>query len=429
MFTSGAVRHLINIMVLMGMLASPLSPLISQAAAYYPEPGDQTPDNASTLYRTTITLRQPGDLIRVEKLGVTLLTKSGEQWTTDHEQTTILADEEQLASLARLGFKPEGTSALPALIPHQQIDPPDSPSLDDDADGLTNTQEQWWCTDPLDADSDNDGATDGAEVTALKAWLGNQTGAPPAAGKPFVGWPADHPGCYDDDLDSIPDQAELWELGLNPNRESTDRDKFDDGQELFGNTYCPGSGGYCGYGLLPRDADWGVVLAEMPSWVEAPGNHPLVAAFPVPEVDVVESSLHVETVTVVTTDHVTTEGTETSYSTSETEGTSTSVADTVTWSEWQEFSVTTPVQGQSGLLSIQENWFKNLFSGEVEATGTMVNQGCAPVSASLSASGGLASASGSAAASGCINNTIINNGDVKASLFKNVFSFENVDFL
>ncbi len=45
------------------------------------------------------------------------------------------------------------------------------------------------------------------------------------------------------------------ELGLNPNRESTDRDKFDDGQELFGTTYCPGSAGFCGYGSLPRTED------------------------------------------------------------------------------------------------------------------------------------------------------------------------------
>ena len=38
----------------------------------------------------------------------------------------------------------------------------------------------------------------------------------------------------------------------------------------------------------------------MPSWVNAPGNHPLVAAFPVPEIDVVESSLKVKLVTTLT---------------------------------------------------------------------------------------------------------------------------------
>ncbi|MCB0186906.1 MAG: hypothetical protein KDE31_21715, partial [Caldilineaceae bacterium] len=78
-----------------------------------------------------------------------------------------------------------------------------------------------------------------------------------------------------------------------------------------------------------------------PSWVKAPGNHPLVAAFPAPEVDVVESSLKVETVTVVTTDHVISEGTEKSYSTAKTEGTSNSLANTQTWNEWEEVSEAT----------------------------------------------------------------------------------------
>jgi hypothetical protein len=125
--------------------------------------------------------------------------------------------------------------------------------------------------------------------------------------------------------------------------ESTDRDKFDDGQELFGVTYCPGGDLSCGYGDLPRSGDSGYAGATMPSWVKAPGNHPLVAAFPVPEIDVVQSSLHVETVTTVTTDHTIASGTEKSHSTAKTEGTSTSLADTVTWNEWQEVSIATPM--------------------------------------------------------------------------------------
>ncbi|MGB5051468.1 MAG: CARDB domain-containing protein [Caldilineaceae bacterium] len=126
--------------------------------------------------------------------------------------------------------------------------------------------------------------------------------------------------------------AERWELGLNMNAESTDRDKFDDGQELFGATEW-------GRGALPRvQDDAGYIFAEMPTWVKAPGNHPFVAAFPVPEIDVVASSLKVETVTTVTTDHVISEGTEKSYSTAKTEGTSTSVANTETWNNWQETS-------------------------------------------------------------------------------------------
>ena len=157
---------------------------------------------------------------------------------------------------------------------------------------------------------------------------------PPSTGKPFQGWPPQKTGCFDDDQDSVPDLAEIVELGLNANRESTDRDKFDDGQELFGHTYCTGQGGFCSYGPLPRNEDWGIIFAEMPSWVKAPGNHPLVAAYPVPEVDVVESSLQLETVTTITTEiRSDDQGTEKSYSTAKTEGTSTSIANTETWNE------------------------------------------------------------------------------------------------
>jgi ribosomal protein L29 len=63
----------------------------------------------------------------------------------------------------------------------------------------------------------------------------------------------------------------------------------------------------------------------------------------VPEIDVVPSSLHVVAVTTVTTDHTISQGTERSYSTAKTEGTSTSVANTVTWNEWQEESIATTV--------------------------------------------------------------------------------------
>ena len=164
----------------------------------------------------------------------------------------------------------------------------------------------------------------------LKDWVNNKLSQAPTTRKPFAGWP-NQTTCLDDDYDSIPDLAEWNELGLRGDTESTDFDKFDDGEEVFGVTKCPGGSNNCSYGDLPRSADAGFVGADMPSWVKAPGNHPLVAAFPVPEVDVVESSLHMETVTTVTTDHVIASGTEKSYSTAKTEGSSTSVADTETW--------------------------------------------------------------------------------------------------
>ncbi|GIV80148.1 MAG: hypothetical protein KatS3mg050_4542 [Litorilinea sp.] len=326
---------------------------------------------AEALFRTHITVRTPAQWRTLAQMGVVILARGGD-WAS------VLVDEAGLEELARRRFNPDRTNglallvsanegrdrtvagslapllaqaaaaaALPAeeevqatamralrtalasLTAAQQAFLAAAEDVDGDNDGLTDTAEGWWCTDPARADTDFDGVNDGDEVAALKAWMNNELSKAPSTGKPFQGWPHQKANCYDDDSDSVPDAAERLELGLNANRESTDRDKFDDGQELFGNTYCTGGGGFCGYGALPRNEDWGLIFAEMPSWVKAPGHHPLVAAFPVPEIDVVESSLHVETVTTVTTDHTISEGTEKSYSTSKTEGTSTSVANTV----------------------------------------------------------------------------------------------------
>ena len=233
-----------------------------------------------------------------------------------------------------------------------------SPSVDDDADGLTNTQEAWWCTDPLDTDTDDDGRTDGAEILALENWIVNKSASVPGE-TPWPSWPFNTTTCPDKDHDSIPNLAERWALGLNMDWESSDRDKFDDGQELFGVTYCPGGDLSCNYGALPRSSDSGYVGATVPSWVQAPGKHPLVAAFPIPEVDVVESSLKVQTVTTVTTDHTIGSGIEKSYSTAKTQGTSTSVGNTEIWNNWQEVSRTTPDPSSAVVSSYAQsadNW-------------------------------------------------------------------------
>ena len=410
--TSSSAHRIVSLLVLLTLLIQPLSVTAAYTAAEAAGPTVQTahqvdPQKPGFLFRATVTLAGSRDLARLEKTGVLVLrTIEGD----GAQSALILADGEQLADLARLGFKPRaadelrlllnaqgrekrwraeslapllaqadtaaeqwavaqqqataeqqavaetagaaGAAATPyalalqalrtslrALTPEQIAGTADSVSVDDDADGLTNTQEAWWCTNPLDADTDDDGRTDGAEIQALKDWMGNQRESAPGE-TPWPSWPFNTTTCPDKDHDSIPNLAEQWELGLNMDLESSDRDKFDDGQELFGVTYCPGGDLSCGYGDLPRSSDSGYVGAEMPAWVKAPGKHPLVAAFPVPEVDVVESSLHVQTVTTVTTDHTIASGTEKSYSTAKTEGTSSSVADTITWNEWEEVSLT-----------------------------------------------------------------------------------------
>ena len=354
-----------------------------------------------------------------------LLTRAVAVQATAEALGTSLANvsEESVQAAAIEVARTELRAAMHALTTEQRVGIASLSSVDSDGDGLTDTQEQWWCTNPTNPDSDGDGANDGAEVRAAKDWLANRRSGPPTDGKPFDGWPPQIPGCRDDDQDSVPNLAERWELGLNMNRESTDRDKFDDGQELFGNTYCPGSGGYCGYGVLPRNEDWGVIFAEMPSWVKAPGNHPLVAAFPVPEIDVVPSSLHVVAVTTVTTDHTINQGTERSYSTSKTEGTSTSVANTETWNEWQEVSTTNyQYSSLSGLATRTENTGLSLgLTGSSKWIKSLVGDADLTAQGAAQASGSACGFSlGCIAASGNINmNNKIDSifGGLKFSLF------------
>ena len=229
-------RRFLVAVVIVGMLVPP------GGSAKEPAGKVKTLPSPSGLYRTRVAVRQPADWARLEKLGVVVL-QQGDGWAL------VLADEDQLEALARLRFEPQGTDELGALVAaHAQAKPwlatslqpllakavalervgrdAISPyedtladlraamrgltaeqkaglaalsSVDDDADGLTNTQEQWWCTDPLNPDSDGDGATDGDEVQAAKDWLGNLRGSYPSTGKPFAQWPPQIPGCVDDD--------------------------------------------------------------------------------------------------------------------------------------------------------------------------------------------------------------------------------------
>lgn len=351
------------------------------------------------LYRTQVAPQTAAQWRDLVTLGVTVLQRS-------EDKVLVLADDQQLAALAQWGYQPAQTTKFSTLVHTAEqtgfaladsftplmdtlavaaeVGIADVAALDaarttlqnqittlvaeqisllaqlaatdSDNDGLTDDQEGFWCTDANKADSDGDGFDDGEEIRRLKAWIKNETWEPPSSGKPFQGWPAQKVDCFDDDFDSVPDAAEQNELGLNANRESTDRDKFDDGQELFGATYCPGQAGACSYGLLPRTVDANLVFSEMPNWVESPGNHPLVAAFPIPTIEVVPSSFHVQTVTTLTTDRTFTEGTEKSYNTTDTEGHSQSVAETETWNNWQESTESREtLEGVAQMASVSAN--------------------------------------------------------------------------
>ena len=409
------LQRCLHTVVLLSLLFSPLQ----SVSAYTPPPAPPEPvepDVLSTgLYRTTITLRSPADWTRLEKLGVVVLERTADQQNdadfiparsaSFRESAVILADGDQLEALARLRFEPRGTDELGALmVAHARTKPwlvaglramleRGSPgladqssgmresireswksafspelkaglaaltSVDADADGLTNTEELWWCTDPLNPNSDGDaqGYTDGQEVAALlDVTLPRNVrwgyGPPFRAWPPFVDTiaPGETPSCLlDADHDSIPDLAETNVVGSRVPSESTDNDKFDDGQELFGTTYCtPSDTDKCGYGLLPRNVDYedDFITENMPNWVLPPGDNLFVAAFPIPEVYVEPGSWTVERVTTIT--HI--EGQMTkkthSYETAVTRGESTSIANTVTWNEWEEVaeSVERPLTG------------------------------------------------------------------------------------
>src|SRR5205823_5764126 len=100
--------------------------------------------------------------------------------TTTTTATTAAARAEAASTLRLLArsLAPAQRRALAAI-----------PSVDDDGDGLTNTEEMMWCTDPGNPDTDGDGVNDGAEVQLLKDWMANRRSGPPSSGPPFKGWP------------------------------------------------------------------------------------------------------------------------------------------------------------------------------------------------------------------------------------------------
>ncbi len=382
--SSRSAYKLLSLLTLLAISIQPVGPALAQgttppvnaAAAHLPAAA------SGMLYRTTVHIATQRDLARLEKLGVAVLTRD-----TAGKTAVVLVDAEQLETLARLRFEPRASDDADALVAvHAQEKPwlaaawgevrqrmaadkrmntasalaslstsslsaalAGLTSVDDDGDGLTNTEEAWWCTDPMNPNSDGDvqGYTDGQEVTALLDFTlprATRWGYGPPFGPPNA-WPNfnDRDGthvnvCNDGDFDTIPDYAEVYMVGTRVPEESTDHDKFDDGQELFGVTFCPGAPTNCGYGSYPAVEYWNYIQASMPNWVLPPGDNPLVAAFPQPEVNVTPGSWHVTRVTTITTSQGQMTQTEHSYETSATQGQSTSIADTVSWNNWEEVS-------------------------------------------------------------------------------------------
>lgn len=437
---SPLTHTLINLLLVLSLVLP--AGAVPTAQAYNAAPSTikapPAPVADSGLYRTHITVDSPARWAQLETLGIVILERYD-------VSALVLVDGAQLETLARLRFQPQASdelnallqaqgegrqwlstsmgpvlekglalqalraeadelsaqavdaaaaelrAALHALSPEQVAGVASSISPDSDGDGLTNTEESWWCTDPMNQNSDGDaqGYTDGQEVEALLDVTQPRNvrwGYGPPFGPPNA-WPnfnnRDGSGvkvCNDGDFDTIPDYAEAYMVGTRVPSETTDLDKFDDGQELFGITYCPGAPTNCGYGSYPAIEYWNFIKASMPNWVLPPGDSPLVAAFPVPEVYVTPGSWTVERVTTITT----TEGEMTqsthSYETAVTRGESTSIADTVTWNEWEEVSEAIERPLANTFLASQStdfvlypviNWGKTLLGGSVLVLGAV----------------------------------------------------------
>lgn len=421
--TSSTAHRIVSLLVLFAMLVQPLSAIAAIPVAEATDPTILAarpidPQTPGFLFRATVTLGGSRTLARLEKTGVLVLDTSG---SGGAQTAVVLADGDQLADLARLGFRPQAAdelgllvssqgvekrwlveslrpllaqadmvvqqraiakqqaiadvagaadaaatpdalalqalrTSLQALTPEQVAGTADSVSVDDDADGLTNTEELWWCTDPLNPNSDGDasGYTDGQEIAALLDFTLSRTvrwGYGPPFGPPNA-WPnfnnRDGTGvnvCNDGDYDTIPDYAEAYVVGTRVgtgDSENTDGDKFDDGQEFFGTTFCVPGVTDCGYGLYPRPQDFTFITNGMPSWVRPPGDSPFVAAYPVIDFLVDPATIEVTTKEIHTIERTITQGEEISTGFAETVGNSTTVGtvDTNTHNTWQENSTT-----------------------------------------------------------------------------------------
>jgi hypothetical protein len=120
----GWTHKLLSVVILLGLLLSPAQSLAvvgQRAAAQAGTVGrvDNSSYEVSTtgLYRTRVAVRQPTDWARLERVGVTVL-EQGEDWAL------VLADKDQLETLARLRFEPQNTDELGMLVAaHAQAEP------------------------------------------------------------------------------------------------------------------------------------------------------------------------------------------------------------------------------------------------------------------------------------------------------------------
>ena len=120
------IQGLVTAILIMGLVVPPTGSARELAGEVEALP------STFCLYRTRVALRQPADWARLEKLGVVVLEGARLGFPTDYtdnagggfrasvpESVSVLADEEQLETLARLRFEPQGTDELGMLVTAQ----------------------------------------------------------------------------------------------------------------------------------------------------------------------------------------------------------------------------------------------------------------------------------------------------------------------
>ncbi|MCD6496479.1 MAG: hypothetical protein J7K54_04355 [Candidatus Aenigmarchaeota archaeon] len=163
---------------------------------------------------------------------------------------------------------------------------------DSDGDGLSDSDESIWGTNPDNPDTDADGLSDGDEV-----WI-------------YHIIPTDD----DTDKDGLKDGTEVLQFGTDPLKPSTDGDMYDDRQEIFGTS---------------KDG------IPMPGYVLPPADNVFVAAYPTIDVDVFEQ-VKVTDIALIYTETREINMSEVSYSVANTNGVSMTVGNSMAYkkSNW-----------------------------------------------------------------------------------------------
>jgi hypothetical protein len=211
-----------------------------------------------------------------------------------------------------------------------------SSTVDTDGDGLSDDDEAVWCLDATKTQTVFYGAsiTDKVLVQRAYDWMANRRAEPVG----FIPYPASQVNnsngtCVDTDLDGVPNTVEIV-LGLNPARLSTDLDKYNDAMELFGQAVGSSTG--------------------IPLYVQNPGRHPLVAAFPKPVITIVDNSITVTLKTTVLTNGSAVTTTSRTYASRQDNTVETERTDDAVWAEWLQVDTSATTGGLSQRVRTQD---------------------------------------------------------------------------